>query len=578
MRRAVLRRLVIGPLLDRRTVLVGISLIPVAALTVLVSVIVWISFRQLAGAAAGYSLDAYRELYLDPFTYKALLNTAVFSLITVAVALLFGIPAAWLVERTDLRPKEIPQTLMVLGLLIPSFLTGMGWVFLLNPRIGIINTLITGIPGMEWARINVATAPGMGIIQGLGLANVAFIMVSPTFRAMNPVFEEAAEVHGLRFFQTLHKVTLPLAYPGVLAAAIYIFMIGVAAFDIPAVIGLSNRVFTFSTFLYIQVQPLDGLPRHDLAGASAVLMICISLLFLCWYYRALKSSHRYAVVTGQSYRPRQVELGRWKPWAWAFLGGYFLLGQLLPLSMLVWNALLPYPQVPSLSALGHVSLNNFRALPIHQLLIGAQNTFILAVSVPTLTLLFSLGLSWVVVRSGFRSRFFFDVFSFLPHAVPHIIFAVSAAYVSIFLLSGFLPIYGTIYLLMAVYTLVWLSFATRNLNSALIQIHKELEEAAAVSGIPLLRILRKILLPLLGPALLNTWLWVALLTYRELTVASILATTRNITLPAAMWGIWLSGLYPKAAAAALLVVAVMVPLVFLYWYVGRRATAMERTL
>ena len=565
-------------MLDRRLVLVYISLIPIVAIVLLLAVAVWMSFRQTTGVAAIYSFDAYKQLYGNAFTYRTLLNTAVFSLVATGVALFFGVPSAWLVERTDLRPKELPQTIMVLALLVPSFLSGMGWVFLLNPRIGIINTLISSIPGMGWARINIATAPGMGFIQGLGLASVAFIMMSATFRAMDPALEEAAEVHGLTFFQSLRKVTLPLVFPGMLTAAIYILVIGISAFDIPAVIGLSNRVFTFSTLLYLVVQPSEAMPRYDLAGATAVLMISLSLLLLWWTFSKFRVSNRYAVVTGKSYRPKQVDLGRWRVWAWAFLGSYFLLGQILPLSILVWNALLPYPQAPSLAALSHVSLVNFRTLPMHQLSLAARNTFILVFSVPTLTLLFTLAISWVVVRSELRSRFIFDVLSFLPHAIPHIIFAVAAAYVSLYFLRSFLPIYGTIYILLAVYVLISISFSTRNLNSVLLQIHRELEEAAAVSGIPLLQIIWKILIPLLGPALINTWLWVALLTYRELTVAAMLTTADNLTLPAAMWGIWQAGFYPKAAAATVLLLALMVPLIFLYWRFMRHTFATERGL
>src|SRR3990170_1242603 len=110
----VLTRMKRGSLFDRRAVLVGISLIPVAALVLLVSVVIWMGFRQTGGVSASYSLDAYRQLFGDAFTYKTLLNTGIFSLVTLAVALLFGVPAAWLVERTDLQPKEIPQTLMIL--------------------------------------------------------------------------------------------------------------------------------------------------------------------------------------------------------------------------------------------------------------------------------------------------------------------------------------------------------------------------------------------------------------------------------------------------------------------------------
>jgi iron(III) transport system permease protein len=113
------------------------------------------------------------------------------------------------------------------------------------------------------------------------------------------------------------------------------------------------------------------------------------------------------------------------------------------------------------------------------------------------------------------------------------------------------------------------------LNSALLQIHEELDEAAAVSGVPLLRTFWKVLLPLLRPTLLSAGLWIALLTYRELTIASILTTPENVTLPRAIFGIWQqAGGFPEASAAASIVLAFMIPLVFLYWFLGRRALAM----
>jgi len=57
---------------------------------------------------------------------------------------------------------------------------------------------------------------------------------------------------GLR--NVMRKVTLPLAWPGILAAGIYIFTIGFAAFDVPAIIGWSNKIFTFSTYLVLQLE------------------------------------------------------------------------------------------------------------------------------------------------------------------------------------------------------------------------------------------------------------------------------------------------------------------------------------
>lgn len=557
----------------QRSLLIGISLVPAAAIVGLLLILLWISFRVEGETEITYGIQAYTSLYADPFVYRTLLNTAVFSLVTMATALLFGIPAAWLVERTDLPHKELPFTLMTLGLLIPGFLSAMGWVFLLHPRIGLLNATLTSIPGMAWARINIATPLGMGFVEGLALAPLAFIMVAATFRSTNPELEEAAAVHGIGLLRSLARVTLPVIFPGILAAGIYILTIGIAAFEVPAVIGLSNRVFTFSTFLYIQVNPPQGLPRYDLAAAFGVFMTVIAGLLSWWYLDVLRQGHRFAVVTGRAYRPKAVELGwRGSVLAWGFLGFYFLLGQILPLLTLLWSSLLRYFQFPSLSALANASLVNYRALPWPYLLDGLWNTAILMLSVPTLVLLLSLVIAWVVVRSGVRGRSVLDGIAFLPHAVPNIIFALSAAYASLFLLRGVLPIYGTVFLLLAIYVLVRISFGTRVLNSALTQIHRELEEAGQVMGISLLRRVVWILLPLLMPALTNAWLWMALLTYRELTIASLLVTPANVTLPMVIWGLWLNGTFAQAAAGATMGLVLMVPVIFMYWLVSRRVT------
>src|SRR5439155_746926 len=103
-------------------------------------------------------------------------------------------------------------------------------------------------------------------VQGLGLAPLAFIMVAGTFRSTNPELEEAAAAHGIGFIRSLIRVTLPLIFPGILAAGIYILTIGLAAFEVPAVIGLSNRVFTFSRGFCGSI--LRRLPRSPLAASA----------------------------------------------------------------------------------------------------------------------------------------------------------------------------------------------------------------------------------------------------------------------------------------------------------------------
>ena len=561
-----------------RWLLVGVSAAALLPVIGLLLVIFWMGFWQNGpGEPVVYTLSHYRNILTDSFTFKTLLNTLGFASTTVVISLFFAIPIAWLVERTDLPGKEFVFTLMAVGALVPTFFTAMGWVFLLHPRIGVVNRIFVDAFGVTQGPFNIASIIGMGWVEGLGLSSLAFIMIVATYRSMDPSLEEVGRVHGLRLFQTLRYVTLPLTFPGILAAAIYVFTIGLSAFEVPAIIGMSNKIFTFSTFIFYKMQPLEELPNYGVAGAVSSLLVVLALLLSWWYFRVLRFSSRYAVVTGRAYRPKLVELGRQgRLCAWIFLGFFFLVAKLLPFLLLAWAALLSYFQPPSWAALSQVSLRNFYGLPWDLMFAGAQNTLLLMLAVPTLTLILCLAISWVILRSDLKWRVVFDAMAFLPHAVPSIILAIAAVFVALFLLRGILPLYGTLSILILVYTISRISFATRIINNSLAQIHPELEEAAFAGGLRVLQVMRKILLPLLKPALVYAWLWMALLCYRELTMASVLVTNQNnVTLPMIVWGLWLGGSLNQAAAANLVILVFMLPAVLLYLMVGRRSRLEE---
>ncbi len=556
-----------------RWLLAGVSTAALLPVIGLLLVVFWMGFWQSGpGEPVVYTLDHYREIFTDSFTYKTLLNTLGFASTTVVISLIFAIPTAWLVERTDLPGKSLVFTLMAISTLVPTFFTAMGWVFLLHPRIGVINKFFVDLFGLSESPFNIASIIGMGWVEGLGLSSLAFIMVVASYRAMDPALEEAARVHGLNMRGTLRFITLPLTFPGILAAAIYIFTIGLSAFEVPAIIGLSNKIFTFSTFIFFKMQPLEDLPNYGVAGAVSSLLVVIALLLSWGYFRTLRFSSRYAVITGKGYRPKLVELkpgGRWC--AWLFLVGFFLIAKVLPFLLLSWAALLNYFQPPSWAALSQVSLNNFYGLPWELLWAGARNTLLLMVLVPTATLILCLAISWIILRSGFRWRVAVDAVAFLPHAVPNLILAVATVFAALFLVSNAIPLYGTLTIVIVVYTISRISFATRIINNALAQIHPELEEAAFAGGLKVLHVMRKILVPLLKPALVYAWLWMALLCYRELTMASVLVTNQNnITLPMIVWGLWLGGSLNQAAAANLVILGFMLPLVLIYLTFGRR--------
>ena len=552
--------------------MVALSTLACLVIAALLGVAIWLSFAEGTPGDyhLGYTLAHYEEIFLSPFTYRVIGNTVLFSAIALAVALAFGLPLAWLVERTDLPGKRLIFSLLAIALLIPGFSVALGWLFLLNPRIGLLNVALQSLFGLKAAPFNIASLFGMGLVEGLSLAPLAFVMTAIVFRAVDPALDEAARIGGASLWQSLCRVTIPLAWPGVLAASLYIFTIGFGTFDVPAILGLQARIFTFSTYVFMEISPSDGLPEYGGVATLSVFMLILALGFSAWYSRVQRQAPRYAVVTGKAYRPALVRLGRLRWLAIAFVGFYLMVSQLLPILTLLWSAGLPFLRPVSGAAFASLSLKNFHDLPEGLVLGGLGVSAVLMLLVPTITLTLSVALSWVVLRSRLRWRAVFDFFAFLPHAVPKIVFSVAAWLLALFVLRDVLPIYGTIWILVPVYVVATLSYGTRMINGALIQIHRELEESAMVAGAGLAATLRAVLLPLLRPAILYAWIWVALLSYRELTIPVVLSTNENQPLSVIVWSLVLSNSSGEASAVAVTMLALMLPALFVYATIARR--------
>src|SRR5213594_4094438 len=574
-RQAVLRfPFVFGAKRQSSPFLISMALVPMGVIFVLVAVMFWISLQKgvFGTASAVYTLQNYQEILADPFLFHVLGNTAIFTLSTTFFALALGLPIAWLTERTTIPGKTFIYAIMTLGLLIPGIYTAMGWTLIAHPRIGILNRWLVDLFGLTEGPINIATPIGMGFVQGMSLTAVVFVLTAQMFRAMNPSLEEAAKVHGLHFGKTLWRITLPLALPGILAAVIYITTIGIATFDIPAILGLGNRVYMLSTFMYLKVHPPgSGLPEYGISGAMGAFMVVLAGFLTYWYGQVLRQGHRFEVVTGKGYRPTLIHLGGWTVAGWALIGLYAFISKLLPLLLIAYAAFTPYFAPPSFEMLGKLSTTHFQNMDWGLVLRGLKNTAFLVLVVPLVVLFFGFCISWLVVRSRSRSRYLLEFGAFLPHALPEIIMAIGALMLSLFVVGNFLPLYGSVTLIAVVYVVARLAFATRAINGSLLQIHRELEEAAFVAGLSTFRTAWRVLLPLIWPTLFSVWIWTALLVYRELTVAVFLGVQDNITLPAVIWSYWYGGSINKASAVTILMTLVLAPLIFVAWWYGRKS-------
>jgi iron(III) transport system permease protein len=555
--------------------LMVLAALPMFVIVVLVGVLISISFQSgiIGTSDAHFTLSNYVDLFTDPIIGEALYNTVIFAITATLVSMAIGLPIAWLTERTTMRAKSAVYAIMTLGLLIPGIYTAMGWTFLAHARIGFLNRWATQFFSLSEAPINIATPIGMGFVQGLSLAALAFILTAQMFRAMNPSLEEAAKIHGLGFIGTMRRITLPLAMPAILAAVIYIVVIGIATFDVPAIIGLANRVYMISTYVFEKANPGDEeFSQHGITAALGVIMIGVALLLTWWYSTVLRQGDKYQVVTGKGYRPTLIDIGHWGKAAWTFIILYIIAAKVIPLILIGYAAFVPYLAPPSAKMF---SLMSFEGLIENMdwdlVLRGLKNTVLLVLIVPAATLVLAFSISWLIVRSRSKARYVLEFGAFLPHALPEVILAVAAILMALFVLKDFVPLYGTVTLIAIVYVITRISFATRAINSALLQIHKELEEAAHVSGLSEIRTSWRILVPLLRPTLMSVWIWSAILVYRELTVAVFLVGHENITLPAVIWSYWQSGATNLAAGVTLIMTLVLTPLVLLFWWFGRKS-------
>jgi iron(III) transport system permease protein len=542
-----------------------VAALPAVAILGLLGAVLWISVR-VSVATDGLTLDHYHTVFGDPFAYRALLNTAGFTVVATATALVLGLPLAWLVERTDLRGKSAIYTLATIGVFIPGFFTAMGWALFLHPRIGMANQWLMQWFDLDTGPIDITSVGGMGVVQGFGMSGLVFVFTGTSLRSMDGSLEEAAAMSGGSTRTVLRRITGPLAWPGILAALLFVITLNISAFDVPLLLGLPNRIYTFSTFLVTLMSTSeDGLPPYGVIAAFGSLMIVVAVALSLWYRRMSVQARRYVVLTGKGSPRKVVKLGRWRYLAWGFLAGYFGLAQVMPLVLLIWTAFLPYFQPISADAFHHLGTGNFSALPWPLVRRGATNTALLMLAVPLLTFALSVAISWVVLRSRSRMRAVVDFVAFLPVAVPSVVFGFAAL---LTVLNVGLPfgieLYGTLTLLILMYALVSLGFGTRTTTTALIQIDRELEEAAMMSGASHGMTVRRIVVPLLLPAIVYGSLWVALLVSRDITLATILFSGENITVPMVVWTVWNEGQMGQASALCLLGIAVFVPLIYLY--------------
>ena len=520
------------------------------------------------------TLNNYATVWLDPRTYKVFLNTFTYVAGATTIGIVVATAFAWLCERTNISGKIWIYAGVPLTLAMPGMLQAMAYVLLLSPRIGFLNK---GIQWLGFPPINIYSLGGMVFIEGIRLVPTAFLMLVPLFKAMDPVLEEAAAMSGARPHATLRKVSLRLMLPGLLAVVIYQAMTALEVFEIPGILGLPGQIYVFSTKIYSILHGTEVIPPYGQANALAMIYLLIAGAATWFYMRVIGRSERYTIVTGKAYRPRMIDLGGWRWMAWILVSVFMLFSVILPFLVLLFVSFLPYLQPPSAAAFHSMSLVNYRNIFAEPLFSGViLNTLFLVFITSTMTVGASFLISLVVVRSTFWGRRLLDQLAFMPHAIPGIVMGLAFLWLFLQGMKIGIDVHGGIFAMSLAFTVSFIAYGTRAMNAAILQIHKDLEEAAYVSGAPRWRTVLRIFGPLMLPTFAGVWIWSTLHAVRQAGMPLMLYQgEENKVLSIMIWNLWSDGKIQQVGAIGALLIVLLLLLTVIVRLIGfgRRSNA-----
>lgn len=528
------------------------------------------SFRQGTPARPeGFNLENYQQVYGSALTYSTLLNTVIYagtvSLISLALATIF----AWLVERTDMPGRNLVWVAMLIPLAMPGMLSAMSWILLGSPKIGALNVWLRNL--LDLVGIHLDTGPfniyslyGMILVESLKGTSTLFLLIVGAFRLMDPALEDASTLSGGLRWQTLRYVTLPLMKPALLAAGIFAFLGNMEDFDTPLLLGLPANVFILPTLIYFTayVSPSSS---YGLASAYTSIFLILMVALIVYYYMVVvRRSKAFATVSGKGFRPQRVKLGPWKWPATGFLAIFFVLSIVLPLATLVFASLVPTYTGPSWDAIDTMTIDSYRTVfEDPQIIQAAINTVVMSVGAATVTMIVAFLVSWVVIRVRVRGGLLMDAMAFAPNAIPAVALGFGLIVFYLGPAASWIPIYGTLAIIVVAIGTKYLAFSTRLGNSAMLQVSSELEEAAWLSGAGRLRGFLQVTMPLLLPTFLAGWVWVAAHAMRNLTFPLLLGTPGTETISLRMYVYWNRYAdFPLTAAMGVCLILVLLVLAF----------------
>ena len=517
------------------------------------------------GSFDQFTFQFFGELINSRNFANSVFNTAIYSLGSALVGIVLGTALAIIVERTNTVGRQFALLGAIISLAIPHVLYVVAWLLILG-RTGPVNQILQTLSGGMLPILDVYSLWGMIFIEGVSFVPLTFLLMSSVLKSTDAAFEEASMMSGAGPIGTFWNITLKMGMPGVLALLLLSFVRAFESFEVPAIVGLAGNIEVLTTNIY-QSSRASSPPNFGLAGAYSIFLIVLVAILLYFYNRLSRHAHKYQSITGKGYRPRVMDLGKWKYGGTALLVAILAIVIGLPILAIVYVSFQPFFSGFNAASLTRMSFKNyigiFESGSFRDTLL---NTLILGTVTASIVVPFTALCAWLVVRRK-PLAWVLDQIATAPLVFPSIVMGV--AFLNVFVSAPF-PLYGTLASVIIASAVGYLPYGMRYAYAGVLQIHNDLEEASTASGAHQARTFIKIVFPLLTASMVSCWLFVFLLAVRAMSLPLLLTGPGNSLVAVTLFDLWQNGQVTELAAMGVIWVALMTIVSACFYTFARR--------
>ncbi|QEL64108.1 ABC transporter, iron(III) transport system permease protein [Oryzomicrobium terrae] len=525
--------------------------IALTALTVLVPLGL-IFYQSLLNAPffdsqASPGLAAYAFIFDDPDFWDATKNSLLIAGSMALIAVPLGGALAFIMARTDLPGRRWIEPLLLVPVFVSPMVLSFGYVVAAGP-VGFYSVWVSQLFGtVPW---NVYSLPSIAIIAGLTHVPHVYLYSSAALKSLGSDIEEAARMSGAGPLRVALDVSLPMITPALLYSGVLVFFLGFEIFALALVLGDPEGHLVLATYLFKLTNKL-GTPSYHLMAAVAVCIIGITFPLVMLQRLLMKNASRFVAVKGKAGRQRPLALGSWRWLAIALIGLWLFVSVFVPLSGVALRAFVTYwGEGIQLSEV--LTLEHFRTVfDQPALLRGIFNTIAIGVVGGLLSVACYAAIGLAMHRRNDRWSRFIDYLALVPRAVPGLLAGLAFLWVFLFF-PPLAPLRTTIFAVWLAYTVVWLAYGMRLIQSSLLQVGPELEEAARSIGASAARTSRDVTLPLIRHGLLASWLLVFMIFEREYSTGVYLLNPGTEVIGSLLVSLWATGGADMVAALSLI--------------------------